>query len=71
MNRPMDQNRARPVVPKEYAGRWIAWNAAANKIIASGDDLPTVAKKAQAAGEAHPSFEKVPRADVRIIGAAR
>ena len=62
---------SRPLVPKKFAGQWIAWNSSATKIIASGKDLPSVARKAQAAGEAQPSFEKVPRADVRIIGAAR
>ena len=61
----------RPVVPKEFGGKWMAWNHAATRIIASGDDLQSVAKAAKDAGEAHPSFEKVPRSDVGIIGAAR
>ena len=67
----LEPTRSRPPVPKEYSGRWIAWNSSATRIIASGDDLASVVKKAQEAGEAQPSFEKIPRTDMRIIGAAR
>jgi len=60
-----------PIVPKDFAGMWIAWNANATEIIASGPDLETVRQDAEEAGEANPSFEKVPPAEARIVGAIR
>jgi hypothetical protein len=63
--------RQRPTVPKEYGGKWIAWNANASRIIASGDSLKHCALSATAVGEANPQFENVPRPGVRIIGIAR
>jgi hypothetical protein len=61
----------RPIVPKEFGGKWIAWNRDTTRFIASADDLEAVARAAREAGEEHPSFEKVPPADTYIIGAAR
>ncbi len=65
------QTGRRPIVPKEFGGKWIAWNRDNTRIIASADDLEAVACAAKEAGEEHPSFEKVPPADAYIIGAAR
>lgn len=58
---------AQPIVPKEYAGKWIAWNHNRTKIIGSGRTLPEVrnlvkAKKQDAV------FAKAPAADVRFVG---
>jgi hypothetical protein len=63
--------RQRPSVPKEFGGKWIAWNSNATRIIASGETLEDCAAAAAQSGEANPQFEKVPRPDVRIIGMAR
>lgn len=60
-----------PVVPREFGGKWIAWNQAGTKILAAADDLVTAEQAARQAGENHPRLEKVPRADVRIVGGAR
>jgi hypothetical protein len=56
-------------VPREYAGRWIAWNHEFTKIIASGESLAEVMQAAERCGELDPVIDKVPRADVRLIGA--
>lgn len=60
-----------PIVPKRYGGKWIAWDYAGTKIVASGDTLAAAKQAAEIAGEVNPRFEKVPHSDVRIIGAAR
>ncbi len=59
------------VVPKKFAGKWIAWNAGRSKIVASGGTLRAVAAEARQAGERQPAFEWVPPADRLIIGFAR
>ena len=56
-----------PIVPLEYAGKWIAWNHEHTRIIASGGTVEDVVKAAAAAGETDPIFDKVPRADVRFV----
>ncbi len=65
------QPHRRPSVPKEFGGKWIAWNSDATRIIASADTLKNCAASAAKAGESDAQFEKVPRPDVRIIGMAR
>jgi len=60
--------KASPVVPKEYAGKWIAWDRKERTIIASGRTFAEVKRAAEQAGEAKPLLEKVPRADVRFVG---
>ncbi len=65
------ENSRRVVVPKSFGGKWIAWNAAGDAIIASGETLEAVRNAAQDAGEADPSFEKVPPASVRLVGVVR
>jgi hypothetical protein len=63
-------NRPTPLtVPREYAGKWIAWNHDFTKIIASGESLAEVVQSAERSGENDPVIDRVPRADVRLIGA--
>jgi hypothetical protein len=66
-----ERPRQRPSVPKEFGGKWIAWNSNATRIVASAETLEDCAASAANAGEANPQFEKVPRPDLRIIGMAR
>lgn len=61
----------RQVVPAELGGRWIAWSADGLRIVADGTTLDECELAAAKAGEQDPSFEKVPRSDVRIIGGYR
>ncbi|MEX2091175.1 MAG: DUF5678 domain-containing protein [Pirellulales bacterium] len=58
-----------PTVPIEYAGKWIAWDHEVTRIIASGESLSEVVQAAEQAGEIDPVLDKVPRADVHLIGA--
>jgi hypothetical protein len=60
-----------PIVPIEYAGQWIAWNAEGTQIVASGRTIQEVVQAAAAAGEKQPVFAKVPKADVRFVGLQR
>jgi hypothetical protein len=62
-------NIPHPTVPKEYAGKWIAWDHAMTRIVASGNSLAEVMDAAKKAGETDPVLSKVPPADVRLIGA--
>ena len=56
------------LVPKKYAGRWLAWNHDRTAIVASGDTVQVVKAAAHAAGETDPRFEWVPPANRRLIG---
>jgi hypothetical protein len=58
-----------PTVPKEYAGRWIAWDHAMTHVVASGTDPAEVLEAAKNAGEPNPVLGKAPPANVRTIGA--
>jgi hypothetical protein len=58
-----------PVVPKEYAGKWIAWDHDMTRIVASGNSLAAVMEAAKKIGESDPVLAKVPPANVRLIGA--
>lgn len=60
-----------PVVPREYAGKWIAWNHEGTRILGAADELSAAEKAAREAGEDRPRLEKVPRADSRIVGGVR
>ncbi|MEX0702289.1 MAG: DUF5678 domain-containing protein [Planctomycetales bacterium] len=59
-----------PAVPRDHAGKWIAWNKAQTKIVAVADTLTQVRQAAREAEEIDPVFAKVPRADVRFVGVA-
>jgi hypothetical protein len=60
-----------PVVPREYAGKWIAWNREGTRILAAAEELNAAEQAAREAGENRPRLERVPRADARIVGGAR
>ena len=60
-----------PIVPLEYAGKWIAWTHEHTRIIASGRTFQEANDAAKAAGEADPIFAKAPKADVRFVGVHR
>lgn len=66
---PRRQQGSTPGVPKRYAGRWIAWDHEQTRIVASGTTLAEARRKAREAGESDPLLAKVPRADVRFVGA--
>lgn len=67
----MSQAFSMPRVPKEYAGKWIAWNSQRTRIVASGATFAEVTQAAEAAGELNPIFAKAPRASVRFLGGRR
>jgi len=52
-----------PVVPLEYAGRWIAWNRDLTRIVASGSTFDEAHEAAVAAGEPRLVLGKAPHAD--------
>lgn len=64
-------DRPAPIVPKKFAGQWIAWNRARTAIVASGRTLDDARRAAEAAGEPEPILAKAPRADVRFLGGVR
>jgi hypothetical protein len=57
-----------PIVPRQYAGMWIAWDQRETKILASGKTFAEAQEGARLAGEKHPVFAKVPKFDVRFVG---
>lgn len=60
-----------PDIPREYAGKWVAWNADTTEIVASGDTLTACHEDADKKKIDQPRFEKIPELDVRTIGAVR
>lgn len=60
-----------PVVPIDYAGRWVAWDSLGTRIVASAATLQEAVQAAAAAGEKEPVFAKVPRLDVHLVGLSR
>jgi Family of unknown function (DUF5678) len=58
-----------PTVPKEYAGKWIAWSHALTRIVASGTTPREVLEAAKKAGEPSPILGTSPPANVRMVGA--
>jgi hypothetical protein len=63
--------KVQPTVPIEYAGKWIAWDHAITRIVASGNSPAEVIEAAESAGESGPVLDKSPRASVRLIGGPR
>lgn len=59
-----------PIVPLEFAGKWIAWNEDHTKIIASAKGLPEAHRKALVTGEKHFWMSKVPSSKDFFGGAA-
>lgn len=64
------QPKEPPVVPKAYAGQWIAWDPQQTKIVASARTWQEAKQAAIAAGEPHPLLAKAPRPTVRFVGGA-
>ena len=71
-----DHSSRRPgvdVVPREYAGRWIAWSADSRRIVATGASF--AACEAAAARAGFPSdqvaIERVPTGRQRLTGSGR
>lgn len=64
-------NQPPPLVPREYAGRWIAWNHDRTEIVASAITLDEVRRAAESAGESEPILAKAPRSNVRFLGGVR
>ena len=64
---PRQPQEAEPV-GAEYGGKWIAWDDAALRIVASGETLEEVRKQALAAGVKLPGLEFVPLSDRAFIG---
>jgi len=58
-----------PTVPKEYAGKWIAWDQQQSRIVASGQTYDEAYQAAIDAGEQKPLLAKAPSAKVRFVGA--
>jgi hypothetical protein len=67
----MSLNKTPPIVPIEYAGKWIVWDFDETRIIASGRSYEEAKKAAEATGEKRPILEKTPDAKVRFIGGHR
>jgi hypothetical protein len=59
--------KQRPVVPEEFAGKWIAWTSDGSRIVASGDSLKETVAGAQSAGAVDPGFEWIPPANLRLM----
>jgi len=62
------QEEKPPVVPKQYAGQWIAWNQEQTQIVASGRTYEEARQAAIAAGADRPLLAKAPSAKVRFVG---
>jgi hypothetical protein len=56
-----------PIVPIEYAGKWIAWDFERTKIIASGRTYAETVRAAEATGETRTILAKTPDAHVRFM----
>ena len=61
------------VVPREYAGKWIAWSADGRRIIAVGDSFETCEQATARAGFAadQVAIERVPETRHRLTGSGR
>ena len=66
-----DHGSQQPDIPREYAGKWVAWNSQGTEIVASGDTLTACHEDAEQKEVQKPRFEKIPELDVRTIGALR
>ena len=50
----------RPVVPREYAGKWVAWSLDGTRIVAVGRSVSEVEKRAKAATREPVAIDRVP-----------
>lgn len=53
----------------EFSGMWVAWNSDHTRIVASADSLSSLWQIVRKEQIEDPVIEKVPRADVRFVGA--
>ena len=60
------QPPSRPIVPKELAGKWIAWTLDGQRIVAHGETLTECQAASVKVGEARVRFEKTRQADERL-----
>ncbi len=60
-----------PTVPRELAGRWIAWDHDRTQIVASGDTPSEVIDMANRSGCLNPILEKLPRKNLPFTGGPR
>lgn len=56
-------------VPVKFSGKWVAWNSDHTQIVAHADTLQSLWQVVREENIDDPVFEKVPRADVRFVGA--
>ena len=64
-----DRRKVQPV-PREYAGKWVAWSADGRRIVAVGDTAKACEQAAATAG--HPAnrvaIDRVPQSRQRLTG---
>jgi hypothetical protein len=65
---PRNHSHSPPLVPKRFAGLWIAWDHKQTRIVASARSFAEARQAAIDAGEPKPLLAKAPRADVRFVG---
>jgi Family of unknown function (DUF5678) len=63
--------RRPPMVPIEYAGKWVAWDHDETRVVASGKTFAEAVEAAERAGEKDPVMQKLPKANVHIVGGLR
>jgi hypothetical protein len=56
-------------VPIEYAGKWVAWKKDHSEILAHSDTIQELWQIVRDLHIEEPVFEKVPRSDIRFVGA--
>lgn len=58
------------LVPREYAGKWVAWSADGRRVVAVGDTYKACERAAASAG--HPAnqvaIDRVPQSRQRLTG---
>ena len=61
------------IVPREYAGKWVAWSADGRRVVAVGDTYKACEQAAARAG--HPANEvaidRVPESRQRLTGSGK
>jgi hypothetical protein len=67
MNSPLPKPDPQTVDAK-YGGKWIAWDDAAARIVASGETLQSVREQAIRSGVKLPGLEFVPPSDRAFVG---
>ena len=56
-------------IPIKMGGQWVAWNAEHTRIVAHAETLQELWQAVREMQIDDPVFEKVPRAEVRFVGA--